>query len=148
MNPNQNLFCVPASVEVSARPGQFSLSSLLDELFGGTPVTTPRTYTAGLDDPFANGWNAAMRHMRGNPPTPVAYERDFQRSGYRCVLGRRHQDGGEVSAGRRVQCGDWPDHGHAQKVHGQRQHLQSCHQRVAEAHRPVQAVCYPCSVGS
>lgn len=41
MNPNQNLFCIPASVEVSARPGQFSLSSLLDELFGGTPVTTP-----------------------------------------------------------------------------------------------------------
>ena len=71
MNPNQNLFCIPASVEVSARPGQFSLSSLLDELFGGTPVTTPRTYTAGLDDPFANGWNAAMRHMRGNPPTPA-----------------------------------------------------------------------------
>ena len=28
MNPNQNLFCIPASVEVSARPGQFSLSCL------------------------------------------------------------------------------------------------------------------------
>ena len=86
MNPNQNLFCVPASVEVSARPGQFSLSSLLDELFGGTPVTTPRTYTAGLDDPFANGWNAAMRHMRGNPAT-VVYWDDGTKTVVKCQPG-------------------------------------------------------------
>lgn len=68
MNPNQNLLCIPVSFEVSARPGQFSLSSLLDERFGGTPLTTPQTHIAGLDDPFANGWNAAMRYMRANPP--------------------------------------------------------------------------------
>lgn len=66
MNPNQ--------YQLSMRPASdpwkpVTLPSILDDLFRGAAVAAVRT--AVPDDPFARGWNAAMRHMKNNPPAPA-----------------------------------------------------------------------------
>lgn len=40
-----------------------SIGVLLEALGGPLPVV--------LEDPFSNGWNAAMQYMRDNPPAPA-----------------------------------------------------------------------------
>ena len=65
MNPNQNQFTM-CLVPEPWKP--VTMADILHDLFGGVPV--PATATpdvAALDDPFANGWNAAMRYIRDNP---------------------------------------------------------------------------------
>ncbi len=65
MNPNQYQISMrPAFEPKVVHIAPCDLPSFLGELLGGTPPVV-------LDDPFANGWNAAMQHMRDNPPAPA-----------------------------------------------------------------------------
>lgn len=65
MNPNQYQISMrPAFEPEAVHIEPFNPIGVLMEALGGThPIV--------LEDPFANGWNAAMRHMRDNPPTPA-----------------------------------------------------------------------------
>lgn len=66
MNPNQYQFPMRLALD-PWKP--VTLSSILDDLLGGAAVVA--TYTAGLDDHFANGWNAAVQYMRNTLPAPT-----------------------------------------------------------------------------
>lgn len=70
MNPNQYQIAMrPADGEQNnLRLEPFNPLGFLDELFGGTPVVVR---PVDADDLFAKGWNAAMQHMRDNPPAPA-----------------------------------------------------------------------------
>lgn len=61
MNPNQ-IFARP--VVEPWKP--VTLPDILGDLFGGAAIAAVNT--AVPDDPFARGWNAAMRYMKNNPP--------------------------------------------------------------------------------
>lgn len=69
MNPNQYQISMRPAFEPEAiHVEPFNPISVLLEALGGTP---PIIAPNGERDRFADGWNAAMQHMRDNPPAPA-----------------------------------------------------------------------------
>lgn len=74
MNPNAITIHTPT---ITSQWQQTTLKDILDDLFGfGAVHPDLAAHTGGIDDPFANGWNAAMKYMKDHPtplpmPTPI-----------------------------------------------------------------------------
>lgn len=77
MNPNAITINTPP---IASPWQQMTLKNILDDLFGFWDVRPDfATHRVGIDDPFANGWNAAMKYMKDHPapvsappmPTPI-----------------------------------------------------------------------------
>ena len=69
MNPNQYQISMrPAFEPEAVRVEPFSPLSVLLEVLGGTPIIAPN----GERDCFADGWNAAMQHMKHIPPASTS----------------------------------------------------------------------------
>ena len=77
MNPNAITINTPP---IASPWQQTTLKNILDDLFGFGDVRPDfATHRVGIDDPFANGWNAAMKYMKDHPapvsappmPTPI-----------------------------------------------------------------------------